>query len=97
MDGVSVSPAASCEGSEGQSPEASSDSEFVRCVCSESSSFIMAQPTLRGEAPSRLWITTVFIIMAVLQVASTTGLFLYLNMSMAQVTELPLTLAVYEL
>ncbi|KAK3555690.1 hypothetical protein QTP86_029084, partial [Hemibagrus guttatus] len=76
----------SSEGTEEQSSErnalaseASSDSDYLR-----SSSFIMAQPKIPVEPPSRLWITTVFVIMAVLQVASTTGLFVYLNMSVAQ-------------
>ncbi|KAB5548841.1 hypothetical protein PHYPO_G00060280 [Pangasianodon hypophthalmus] len=91
MDGVSVPPAGSSEGSEEQSSErnalaseANSDSDYVRSVCSESSSFIMARPKIPMEAPSKLWITTVFVVMVVLQVASTTGLFVYLNMSVAQ-------------
>lgn len=92
MDGVSVPPAASPEGSEEQScgrnalaSETISDSEYLRSVSSESSSFIMAQPRIPVHAPSKLWISAVFAVMVVLQVASTTGLFFYLNMSMAQV------------
>lgn len=94
-----MSPAASSEGSEEQSSErnalaseANSDSDYLRSVCSESSSFIMAQPKIAVEAPSKLWITTVFVVMVVLQVASTTGLFVYLNMSVAQVKCLHLLL-----
>jgi len=61
------------------------NSEYLQSVSSESSSFIMVQPKNRLEVPSRLWVTTVVVIVIVLQVASTTGLFIYLNMSMAQV------------
>lgn len=62
------------------------NSEYLQSVSSESSSFIMVQPKNRSiEVPSRLWVTTVVVIVIVLQVASTTGLFIYLNMSMAQV------------
>ncbi|XP_072517388.1 tumor necrosis factor (ligand) superfamily, member 10 like 3 isoform X2 [Salminus brasiliensis] len=59
-------------------------SHYLRSVSSESSSFIMVQPKNRLEAPSKLWITIVITVMIVLQVASTTGLLIYLNMSMAQ-------------
>lgn len=61
------------------------NSEYLQSVSSESSSFIMVQPKNRLEVPSRLWVTTVVVIVIVLQVASTTGLFIFLNMSMAQV------------
>lgn len=61
------------------------NSEYLQSVSSESSSFIMVQPKSRLEVPSRMWVTTVVVIVIVLQVASTTGLFIYLNMSMAQV------------
>uniref|UniRef100_A0A9J8CW76 Tumor necrosis factor ligand superfamily member 10 n=1 Tax=Cyprinus carpio carpio TaxID=630221 RepID=A0A9J8CW76_CYPCA len=44
----------------------------------------MVQPKNRLEVPSRLWVTAVVVIVVVLQVASTTGLFIYLNMSVAQ-------------
>uniref|UniRef100_A0A671MQS3 Tumor necrosis factor ligand superfamily member 10 n=1 Tax=Sinocyclocheilus anshuiensis TaxID=1608454 RepID=A0A671MQS3_9TELE len=44
----------------------------------------MVQPKNRLEVPSRLWVTAVVVIVIVLQVASTTGLFIYLNMSVAQ-------------
>lgn len=101
MDGVSVPPAASSAGSEEQSSErnalaseANSDSEYLRSVFSESSSFIMAQPKIAMDAPSKIWITTVFIVMVVLQIASTTGLLVYLNMSMTQVNNIPLILTV---
>ncbi|KAF5890192.1 tumor necrosis factor ligand superfamily member 10-like, partial [Clarias magur] len=90
MDGVSVPTTASCEGIKEQSSErnalaseTNSDSSYLRSVCSESS-FIMAEPKISVEAPSKLWITTVFVVLVVLQVASTTGLFVYLNMSVAQ-------------
>ncbi|XP_060747297.1 tumor necrosis factor (ligand) superfamily, member 10 like 3 [Tachysurus vachellii] len=91
MDGVSVSPAASCECSEEQSSERNalasednSESDYPRSARSESSAIIMAQPKIPMEAPSKLWISTVFIVMVAIQVASTTGLFVYLNMSVAQ-------------
>lgn len=61
------------------------NSEYLQSLSSESSSFIMVQPKNRLEVSSRLWVTTVVVIVIVLQVASTTGLFIYLNMSMAQV------------
>lgn len=92
MDGLPVSPAASSEG--GERKALASESDYLRSVCSESSSFIMAQPKISVDAPSKLWITTVFVVMVVLQVASTTGLFVYLNMSMAQVNLIPLILTV---
>ncbi|XP_051536705.1 tumor necrosis factor ligand superfamily member 10-like [Myxocyprinus asiaticus] len=60
------------------------NSDYVQSVSSESSSFIMADHKNRLEVPSRLWVTTVVVIVIVLQVASTTGLFIYLNLSMAQ-------------
>ncbi|KTF90544.1 hypothetical protein cypCar_00043330 [Cyprinus carpio] len=60
------------------------NSEYLQSVSSESSSFIMVQPKNRLEVPSRLWVTTVVVIVIVLQVASTTGLFIYLNVSVAQ-------------
>ncbi len=59
--------------------------DYLQSVSSESSSFIMVQPKNRLEVPSRLWVSAVVVIVIVLQVASTTGLFIYLNMSMAQV------------
>ncbi|XP_055036493.1 tumor necrosis factor (ligand) superfamily, member 10 like 3 [Misgurnus anguillicaudatus] len=61
-----------------------SNSEYLQSVSSESSSFIMIEPKNRLEVPSRLWVTMVVVIVIVLQVASTTGLFIYLNMSVAQ-------------
>ncbi|KAL6470092.1 hypothetical protein MHYP_G00212110 [Metynnis hypsauchen] len=60
------------------------NSNYLRSVSSESSSFIMVQPKSRLEAPSKLWMTMIITVMIILQVASTTGLFIYLNMSMAQ-------------
>ncbi|KAK1788218.1 hypothetical protein P4O66_016676 [Electrophorus voltai] len=56
---------------------------YLRSVNSESSSFIMVQPKSRMEAPSKLWMTMIVIVMIILQVASTAGLLVYLNMSMA--------------
>ncbi|XP_051956417.1 tumor necrosis factor ligand superfamily member 10-like [Xyrauchen texanus] len=60
------------------------NSDYLQSVSSESSSFIMVEHKNRLEVPSRLWVTTVVVIVIVLQVASTTGLFIYLNLSMAQ-------------
>lgn len=64
---------------------AEANCDYLQSVSSESSSFIMVQPKNRLEVASRLWVTAVVVIVIVLQVASTTGLFIYLNMSMAQV------------
>uniref|UniRef100_A0A3P9P095 Tumor necrosis factor ligand superfamily member 10 n=1 Tax=Poecilia reticulata TaxID=8081 RepID=A0A3P9P095_POERE len=41
--------------------------------------------TARREAPSKMWLAMVVIVVVVLQIASTTGLFVYLNMSISQV------------
>lgn len=61
------------------------NSEYLQSLGSESSSFIMVEPKTRLEVPARLWVTTVVVIVIVLQVASTTGLFIFLNLSIAQV------------
>uniref|UniRef100_A0A3B4AF21 Tumor necrosis factor ligand superfamily member 10 n=1 Tax=Periophthalmus magnuspinnatus TaxID=409849 RepID=A0A3B4AF21_9GOBI len=42
-------------------------------------------PRPRRETPSRMWVAMVVIVVVVLQIASTTGLFVYLNMSISQV------------
>ncbi|XP_076835444.1 tumor necrosis factor (ligand) superfamily, member 10 like 3 isoform X2 [Brachyhypopomus gauderio] len=63
------------------------NSNYLRSVNSESSSFIMVQPKGRMEAPSKLWMIMIVIVMIILQVASTAGLLVYLNISMSQVTE----------
>uniref|UniRef100_A0A3Q3JPX1 Tumor necrosis factor ligand superfamily member 10 n=1 Tax=Monopterus albus TaxID=43700 RepID=A0A3Q3JPX1_MONAL len=39
----------------------------------------------RKEAPSKMWVAMVVIVVVVLQIASTTGLFVYLNMSISEV------------
>uniref|UniRef100_A0A4W6FQZ9 Tumor necrosis factor ligand superfamily member 10 n=1 Tax=Lates calcarifer TaxID=8187 RepID=A0A4W6FQZ9_LATCA len=41
--------------------------------------------TGRKEAPSKMWVAMVVIVVVVLQIASTTGLFVYLNMSISEV------------
>lgn len=43
-------------------------------------------PAVHKEAPSKMWLAMVVIVVVVLQIASTTGLFVYLNMSISQVS-----------
>uniref|UniRef100_A0AAY4CJ40 Tumor necrosis factor ligand superfamily member 10 n=1 Tax=Denticeps clupeoides TaxID=299321 RepID=A0AAY4CJ40_9TELE len=61
--------------------------EYYRSVSSESTTYMMvpANGTRRRDAPSKLWVAMVVIVVVVLQIASTTGLFVYLNMSLSQV------------
>ncbi|KAF3837362.1 hypothetical protein F7725_004826 [Dissostichus mawsoni] len=64
--------------------------DYFRSVSSESTTYMMvpaAGPSAprRREAPSKTWVAMVVIVVVVLQIASTTGLFLYLNMSISQV------------
>lgn len=64
--------------------------DYFRSVSSESTTYMMvpaAGPSAPGrrEAPSKTWVAMVVIVVVVLQIASTTGLFLYLNMSISQV------------
>ncbi|XP_077356332.1 TNF superfamily member 10, like [Festucalex cinctus] len=65
--------------------------DYFRSVSSESTTYMMV-PTggpssgaRRREAPSKMWVALVVAVVVVLQVASTTGLFVYLNMSISQV------------
>ncbi|CAB1333162.1 unnamed protein product [Coregonus sp. 'balchen'] len=46
---------------------------------------IMAASNSRRDLPSKLWVPIIVIVVVVLQVASTTGLLVFLNMSVAQV------------
>ncbi|XP_023653420.1 tumor necrosis factor ligand superfamily member 10-like [Paramormyrops kingsleyae] len=59
--------------------------DYFRSASNESSSYMMVPTNNRRDAPSKLWIAMVVIIVVVLQIASTTGVFLYLNMSISQV------------
>ncbi|KAF4111335.1 TNF superfamily member 10, like [Onychostoma macrolepis] len=60
--------------------------DYFRSVSSESTTYMMVPANSRGrDSPSKLWIAMVVIVVVVLQIASTTGLFVYLNMSLSQV------------
>lgn len=64
--------------------------DYFRSVSSESTTYMMvpaggASGPRRREAPSKMWVAMVVLVVVVLQIASTTGLFLYLNMSISQV------------
>lgn len=64
--------------------------DYFRSVSSESTTYMMvpaggASEARRREAPSKVWVAMVVLVVVVLQIASTTGLFLYLNMSISQV------------
>ncbi|KAK7909528.1 hypothetical protein WMY93_014212 [Mugilogobius chulae] len=67
--------------------------DYFRSVSSESTTYMMvpatgpaaAAPRARRETPSKMWVAMVVIVVVVLQIASTTGLFVYLNMSISQV------------
>lgn len=65
--------------------------DYFRSISSESTTYMMvpataaAVNTRRDAAPSKMWIAMVVIVVIVLQIASTTGLFVYLNMSVSQV------------
>ncbi|XP_030649882.1 tumor necrosis factor (ligand) superfamily, member 10 like 3 [Chanos chanos] len=59
-------------------------SDYLRSVSSDAGSYTMVQPNNRPGAPTKLWVAVGFILMIVFQVASTTGLFIYLNMTAAQ-------------
>ncbi|XP_061103563.1 tumor necrosis factor ligand superfamily member 10-like [Conger conger] len=65
--------------------ETQTSQEYFRSVSSESSSYMMASANNRRDAPSKLCVAMVVIVVVVLQIASTTGLFVYLNMSISQV------------
>lgn len=61
--------------------------DYFRSVSSESTTYMMVPANSRGrDSPSKLWIAMVVIVVVVLQIASTTGLFVYLNMSLSQVS-----------
>ncbi|XP_005806474.2 tumor necrosis factor ligand superfamily member 10-like [Xiphophorus maculatus] len=86
----------SCVGKAMASPSAQQhhhqqqNQDYFRSVSSESTTYMMVPTgspggTARREAPSKLWLAMVVIVVVVLQIASTTGLFVYLNMSISQV------------
>ncbi|XP_069375262.1 TNF superfamily member 10, like [Paralichthys olivaceus] len=71
-------------------PSAQQQQDYFRSVSSESTTYMMvpaAGPRGPGrkEAPSKMWVAMVVIVVVVLQIASTTGLFVYLNMSISEV------------
>ncbi|XP_071189401.1 TNF superfamily member 10, like [Salvelinus alpinus] len=65
--------------------------DYFRSVSNESTTYMMVPATAaavnarRDAVPSKMWIAMVVIVVIVLQIASTTGLFVYLNMSVSQV------------
>ncbi|XP_077445711.1 TNF superfamily member 10, like [Stigmatopora argus] len=64
--------------------------DYFRSVSNESTTYMMVPaggPSGAGrpDAPSKTWLALVVAVVVVLQVASTTGLFVYLNMSISQV------------
>ncbi|KAJ8007856.1 hypothetical protein DPEC_G00098530 [Dallia pectoralis] len=62
--------------------------DYFRSASSESTTYMMVPTTAdarRDAAPSKMWVALVVIAVVVLQIASTTGLFVYLNMSISQV------------
>ncbi|KAI1902610.1 hypothetical protein AGOR_G00017700 [Albula goreensis] len=65
--------------------ETQASQDYFRSVSSESSSYMMVSANNRRDAPSKLCVAMVVIVVVVLQIASTTGLFVYLNMSISQV------------
>lgn len=81
----------SCVGNAMATPSAQQQhQDYFRSVSSESTTYMMVPAggpsgTRRREAPSKMWVAMVVIVVVVLQIASTTGLFLYLNMSISQV------------
>lgn len=60
--------------------------DYFRSVSSESTTYMMVPANSRKDSPSKLWIAMVVIVVVVLQIASTTGLFVYLNMSLSRVS-----------
>lgn len=85
----------SCVGNAMATPSAQQQhQDYFRSVSSESTTYMMVPAgapngTRRREAPSKMWLAMVVIVVVVLQIASTTGLFLYLNMSISQVRSWP--------
>ncbi|KAG7484942.1 hypothetical protein MATL_G00055760 [Megalops atlanticus] len=65
--------------------ETQTTQDYFRSVSSESSAYMMVPANNRRDAPSKLCVAMVVIVVVVLQIASTTGLFVYLNMSISQV------------
>ncbi|KAJ8405836.1 hypothetical protein AAFF_G00312730 [Aldrovandia affinis] len=65
--------------------ETQTSQDYFRSVSSESSTYMMVSANNRRDAPSKLCVAMVVIVVVVLQIASTTGLFVYLNMSISQV------------
>ncbi|KAL4631699.1 tumor necrosis factor ligand superfamily member 10-like [Arapaima gigas] len=59
--------------------------DFFRSASNESSSYMVVATNAPRDAPSRLWVAMALVAVVVLQVACTTGLFLYLNASVSQV------------
>lgn len=75
--------------------------DYFRSVSSESTTYMMVPagspgPTGRRDTPSKMWVAMVVIVVVVLQIASTTGLFVYLNMSISQVGHFMLLYARWE-
>ncbi|XP_035264623.1 tumor necrosis factor ligand superfamily member 10-like [Anguilla anguilla] len=62
-----------------------SNQEYFRSASTESSAYMMVPTKKRPDTPSKLWLAMVVIVVVVLQIASTTALFVYLNMSISQV------------
>ncbi|XP_066570945.1 TNF superfamily member 10, like [Amia ocellicauda] len=58
--------------------------EYFRSASNDSTTYMMMPPPKRGDAPSKLWFAMVVMVVVVLQIASTTGLFVFFNMSIAQ-------------
>lgn len=61
------------------------DQDYFRSVNSESKAYMMVSANGRRDATSKLWVPMVVTVIVVLQIASTTGLFVYLNMSISEV------------
>lgn len=79
----------SCVGNAMATPSAQQQ-DYFRSVSSESTTYMMVpaggpNTAARRETPSKMWVAMVVIVVVVLQIASTTGLFVYLNMSISQV------------
>ncbi|KAM9424665.1 TNF superfamily member 10, like [Pholidichthys leucotaenia] len=79
----------SCVGNAMATPSAQQQ-DYFRSVSNESTTYMMVPAGGQGaqarrEAPSKMWVAMVVIVVVVLQIASTTGLFVYLNMSISQV------------
>ncbi|XP_072232187.1 TNF superfamily member 10, like [Leuresthes tenuis] len=84
----------SCVGNAMATPSAQQQQQqhqdYFRSVSSESTTYMMVPTggpsgTGRKDKPSKMWLAMVVIVVVVLQIASTTGLFVYLNMSISQV------------